>query len=223
MTYTPIPAGTQNWDVPVNAAFTNQDAAITANADAINQLGVRTSSLELNNNITLPSDHGLISWSIDPFVTNASMVLPQGVITMIKLPVRTQVVVSNVNTAIVTGGTGLTAGACFAGLYSTSGNLVAQTADQSGVWNSTGHKQMPLTAPFLASPGYYYFAMLSNAATTNVTIMRGSTQSTATFSANQSIADARVTVFGSGLTALPATINMSARTLNSTTMWCGLS
>ncbi len=30
MTYTPIPAGTQNWDVPVNAAFTDQDTRITA-------------------------------------------------------------------------------------------------------------------------------------------------------------------------------------------------
>lgn len=30
MTYTPIPAGTPNWDVPVNAAFTDQDQRITA-------------------------------------------------------------------------------------------------------------------------------------------------------------------------------------------------
>ena len=29
MTYTPIPQGTENWDVPVNAAFTSQDARIT--------------------------------------------------------------------------------------------------------------------------------------------------------------------------------------------------
>ncbi len=35
MTYTPIPAGTQNWDVPVNAAFVDQDARITTNASDI--------------------------------------------------------------------------------------------------------------------------------------------------------------------------------------------
>jgi hypothetical protein len=35
VTYTPIPAGTQDWDVPLNAALTDQDARITANASDI--------------------------------------------------------------------------------------------------------------------------------------------------------------------------------------------
>ncbi len=35
MTYTPIPPGTQNWDVPVNAAFTDQDTRITNNESQI--------------------------------------------------------------------------------------------------------------------------------------------------------------------------------------------
>lgn len=49
MVYVPIPAGTLNWDVPVNAAFTDQDARITAaegvgsvNTSAISALQVRT-------------------------------------------------------------------------------------------------------------------------------------------------------------------------------------
>lgn len=35
MTYTPIAKGTSDWDVPVNAAFTEQDTRIQSNTDAI--------------------------------------------------------------------------------------------------------------------------------------------------------------------------------------------
>lgn len=38
MTYTPIERGSENWDVPVNAAFTDQDNRITTNANSISAL-----------------------------------------------------------------------------------------------------------------------------------------------------------------------------------------
>lgn len=45
MAYTPIPAGTPNWDVPVNAAFTNQDERIDINAQDITNLGSTVSGI----------------------------------------------------------------------------------------------------------------------------------------------------------------------------------
>lgn len=45
MAYTPIPAGTTNWDVPVNAAFTDQDDRIEINASSISSLGSTVSGL----------------------------------------------------------------------------------------------------------------------------------------------------------------------------------
>ncbi len=38
MSYTPIPAGTVDWDVPLNAALTSQDSRITVNESAITSL-----------------------------------------------------------------------------------------------------------------------------------------------------------------------------------------
>lgn len=49
MTYTPIPAGTPDWDVPVNAAFTDQDTRITANAAAIGTNDSQIAALQLND------------------------------------------------------------------------------------------------------------------------------------------------------------------------------
>lgn len=57
MTYTPIPAGTDNWDVPLNAALTDQDQRITTNANDIAVTNADVGSLEgqvttANSNIT---------------------------------------------------------------------------------------------------------------------------------------------------------------------------
>lgn len=48
MTYTPIPAGTTDWDVPLNAALSEQDTRITQNAADI--------TTNTNNILTLQSD-----------------------------------------------------------------------------------------------------------------------------------------------------------------------
>lgn len=50
MTYTPIPAGTPNWDVPVNAAFTSQDGRITTTETQIS--GLQGSIVTVTDDIT---------------------------------------------------------------------------------------------------------------------------------------------------------------------------
>lgn len=75
--------------------------------------------------------------------------------TKIKLPVAS--VVTSIQSFVITAGSTLTAGQCFAALYTGAGALLAQTADQSGTWNSTGTKVMALAggAQTLAAGSYY--------------------------------------------------------------------
>ena len=49
MTYTPIPAGTPDWDVPVNAAFVDQDTRITDNTANISTHASQISNLQAND------------------------------------------------------------------------------------------------------------------------------------------------------------------------------
>ncbi len=46
MSYTPIPAGTPDWDVPVNAAFTDQDGRITSNTASIDTQSTQITNLQ---------------------------------------------------------------------------------------------------------------------------------------------------------------------------------
>lgn len=55
MTYTPIPAGTPDWDVPVNAAFVDQDTRITQNTADIDNNASNILTLQ-GNVTTLQSD-----------------------------------------------------------------------------------------------------------------------------------------------------------------------
>lgn len=55
--------------------------------------------------------------------------------------------VSNITVYVSTAGVGLTSGQCFAVIYGSDGTRLAYTADQSGVWNSTGLKTMALATP----------------------------------------------------------------------------
>lgn len=49
MTYTPIPAGTPDWDVPVNAAFVDQDTRITDNTANISTQATQIANLQAND------------------------------------------------------------------------------------------------------------------------------------------------------------------------------
>jgi hypothetical protein len=46
VSYTPIPAGTPDWDVPVNAAFTDQDGRITSNTASIDTQSTQITNLQ---------------------------------------------------------------------------------------------------------------------------------------------------------------------------------
>ena len=130
--------------------------------------------INLNNYEWLPADRGLIAHnnSIEDFggtVTPGTAGRIEGA--KIKLP--SAAVVTNIVMSCQTAGSTLTAGQCFAALYTPAGALVAQTADQAGSWASSGIKTMALAAgPFTLAAGNYNVCFWYNG-TTSPTWLRG--------------------------------------------------
>lgn len=223
MAYTPIAPGALDWDVPVNAAFTSQDSRITSNTSniAANSAAITT----INNYLPeLPTDHGLIAWVGNPNMFPNQSALGAGIMTMIKLKVPVGTTITNSLIAINTAGVTLTAGQNLVGLYNSSGTLLATSADQSASWVSTGLKTAAFTVPATVAAGDYYVGVLSNG-TTPPQLFRGvgSANAPAFLSIGQTASNANWASTGAGLTALPASVTMSGRTLLGTGTWAALS
>lgn len=206
MTYTPIPAGTTQWDVPVNAAFTDQDERITAIA------------------YLAPSDASVLAWNFDLRFANGQSTATAGTLFMARLEVLSAITATNLILAVQTAGSSLTASQNFAGLYNSAGTRLAQTADQSGTWTSTDIKEMALTSPVALTAGTYYIGILANG-TTPPQFVRTIDSSGLTSFANRgtTVATARWSIDGTGLTALPASVTMGSRTFNAQCYWVGIS
>jgi hypothetical protein len=96
-----------------------------------------------------PADHGFIAWSFDPAMHNSvGFTMVSGASRVIGLFLPEPRLISKIHVVLMTAGTSVTAGQTNATLYSPSGGLLAQTADESGSWASTGEKPMSLATPY---------------------------------------------------------------------------
>jgi hypothetical protein len=96
----------------------------------------------------LPGDHGLITWTGDPeYATANTVVATAGTVYHCKVHCPVLFTATNVIIYVVTAGTVLTSGQCFAGLYNSAGTLIASTADISS------------GATSFATSGSYTFAL----------------------------------------------------------------
>jgi hypothetical protein len=223
MTFTPIPKGTPDWDVPVNAAFTELDSRVTVNEGAIANYGPRITTLE-SDTVFKASDYGLASMAYDPTIATNQSALISGSVFMTKLMIRSNVTVNRLWYNVSVAGTSLTAGQNFIGLYDSSGNRIAVSADLSSDWTATGLKSTSFTAPVDLIPGAYYGAILCNA-TTPITVARGSGQSTNMMNVNLTSSTARFTQGGTGwasVTSLPASGTLGNRSLSGIPIWMAL-
>lgn len=218
MTYTPIAPGTLNWDVPVNAAFVDQDTRITTNTANTATLTTRANQTDASS--FMAADAGWLAWNYDPALTAGSTGLTTGQLFMCRVDLAAPATISTLYYAVNTVGVTLTAGQNLAGLYDASGNLLAQTADQSASWISAGFKSTALITPYVAAAGTYHLGFLSNGSTP-MSLLRalGSGTQAVTVNANLSATAARWATTGAALTALPSTITMSGRTLSGGTPW----
>jgi hypothetical protein len=112
----------------------------------------------------LPADYGFKCWTNDPGFVIASYVATNTMILcQVKHPGGT---VTGIVTTILTAGSGLTAGGCFAAIYDTAYNLLAATADQSTTWLTAGTPLMPLAGgPISPAAGAYFIGIYANGTT----------------------------------------------------------
>jgi hypothetical protein len=183
-----------------------------------------------------PSSLGLKTYNY-PYVWatgTGSAVTTAGALYLAKMPIAGGTSISNLYIKIATAAAGLTTGQNFAGIYNSSGQLVATTADLTAtIGTNTGVITCPLTATYVAPTGdNYYVGVFFNSGTTFPVLSAYTgfvtvTTSVATFGS--------ATTFGNtaakypfavsataGTTAMPTTLTMSSNTATGAyTLWVG--
>lgn len=189
--------------------------------------GLKASSISVSSTSVAPdwepSDHGYLGWTFDPLLVNSSVSSITGRLVLTRVNLRSAQSISNVLLYYDTAGTTLTAGQCLAGVYNSSGVLVAQTADQSTAWSTAGNfgliNAIPLTgAPFSVGPGFIWVATLAVGTTTplfgkfNAKASSLPNGTSAGASPGLSLANSRMALHTTtGLTALPASFTPSSQ------------
>lgn len=187
-------------------------------------------ALNVAKGSALPSLHSLLAWSFDPLLAGANLsAIYQGYVNLVLIPVPVAISVTNV-LVYISSGSGLTSGQNLAGLYDSSGSLLASTADQTTAWGNSGLQTMALTGAPIAIAGgpdvYVYAALLTNGGTSpafgKVTISGGGL----TWPVTVGMPSTRARFFrtaSNGNTSLPSTITLSSAVADSQSVWAGLS
>ncbi|MGY4960366.1 hypothetical protein [Streptomyces sp. 900105245] len=179
----------------------------------------------VNDATTRPDDHGLLTWTQDPAtLRSGGDAATAGVVYLSKVKiVNRATVVSNILVGLVNTPTGLTAGQCVVGLYDSSGNRLAVSADQAAAWATAGLKTAAITPQTLAV-GSYYVAILANFSGTAPQFATGAGHGQgALLNAGLTVAASRFLNTAAGNTALPATITLGSATQQSGSRWAALS
>jgi parallel beta-helix repeat protein len=170
-----------------------------------------------------PSDQGLVTWTMDVMVATANAILPAaGTLYVVRVHVPVAVSVRNILAAVTSGGTGLKAGQCLAGLWNAFGGaLVGVTADQSADWAAAGLKTMALTCAVNLTAGDYYIGLYANG-TTLPAFARGNNQIGGAFVNAGMSGNFRVATANTGLTTTPPA-TLGTLTAASTAWWLAVS
>lgn len=163
-----------------------------------------------------PTDQSWIAWSIDPILAQANGQLTAGVLAAMRVPVRTAGTSASVVLYVQTAGSGLSN--TYAGLYDATGALVASTADLSSTLNSSGLKTISWQSSAPLTAQNYFVAVLVGAGTAPFLTRTPNSAPVALSNAGVQ----RAFNYGSGLTALPASLTLGSATNNSNVYWAAL-
>lgn len=222
MTFTSIPAGTLAWNTPLNAAMSDLQSQITANSSSITANTAGVAALQPTNFGAL--DGGYKAWTFPAEqVIGGGSIPGAGAVTLGKVLVNSSQSISSVSVYVATGGTGLTAGQNFAGVYDSNGTLVATTADLTVNWAGSGWMNHSLAGgPFTLAQGAYWVAIMANG-TTRPTFGRNSgSLSAALYNGLLPNAALRFATNGTGTTALPSSITPASNTGTNVPFWLAL-
>ncbi len=96
---------------------------------------------------------------------NGGSRLTGGTVYLVAIGLVSGDIVTNILANIASAGTGTTLSKV--GLYDSSGNRLARSADQGSAWNTVGSYTIALTAPYtVTSTGLYYLAVIATASST---------------------------------------------------------
>lgn len=174
-----------------------------------------------------PADMGYSGWTYDTvdITTSAGSILSTaGVLYLSKIPLRAAEPVSNIDIYLQTAGVTLTASQCFAGIYDSTGALVATSADQSTAWvGSAGRLTMALAgaAPFTVDPPFVWVALVFNG-TTGPKFAVSAASSNALANGQTTAAATRYGSVSSGNTALPASFTPASISKVSAQWWAAV-
>lgn len=214
--------GTVNYEKTNSTVFRG---ITTFNDGGTIQSGLLQYPLSTTNDGTfIPSDQNLLTWTHDPAtlrsVSNSPVTSGTVILSKVKI-VNRSTVVTNVIVGIESAGVTLTAGQNLVGLYDSSGNRLAQSADQSANWTSAGMKTIALTAPVTLAVGSYYVAILA-VGTTPPAFSMGAGGSV-NINVGLSTGAARFLLGPTAQTALPATITLGSQSTTTGARWAALS
>ena len=174
--------------------------------------------------------YGYLGWTYDPAMGSGGALLPTaGGVTLCKIPWPLTQSVTNIVAVVVAGGSSLTAGQCFAGLYSSSGTRLGVTADQASAWGAAGTvpKTMaisggPITVAGGGPAGFIYAGFMWNG-TTAPQFLKASNNTAQSINGALAAASLRTAVNGSGNTSLPSSLTLSSSTAAGNLFWAALS
>lgn len=122
--------------------------------------------VHIDNGPLTTADYGFAASNMNPRdIDPVGMQSSSGMLYFSRIELSCPVTINRMFVGVSSPGIDLTAGGSFLGIYSASGNLLVQTADQSAAWETAGVYTIPVTAISL-SEGRYYLALLSNGSTT---------------------------------------------------------
>lgn len=177
----------------------------------------------LPGNAVTATDLGYKTWAYDPSAASTPLITTTATIYLVRLQARRSEVWTNLHLGITAVGSSLTSNQNFVGLYDSTGQQVAVSADVTSTFaGTTGEKQIPFTSAVTVSAGFYWAAILSTG-TTPVTLVRcaGSVADIGSF--NVGAAGRRFGTIGTG-TSLPASITpASIAATTSNTYWVAIS
>ncbi len=191
MTFTPIPAGTTQWDQPLNDAL----------QDLQDQIGAPQ-----------PYHHGLAAWAYDPAVAVNGSLLTNGTVYLSKMTIVADVSATRLYWWVTAAGATPTAGQNQVGLYNSAGTLLASTTVDADI-SSTGLKTTTISSQNLTGGSFYWIGLVFNASTAP-TLARTSGQAGIGSAVNAGLTAAtyRFATNGVGQTSLPASITPASNT-----------
>lgn len=160
----------------------------------------------------LPSDNNLVWGSYAPILAGQAIVPPSGnagQLTLQRVLLRQNATISKIWFGVSAGDSSHSMVNCYLGLYDDTGTLLTGTADLSTVFQTAGVYGETLTPSVTISAGEYFIALVLNGTWTgfNLKESHGGITTNAGLSAPHLI----LSNLGTGLTALPSTINLNSQ------------